>query len=136
MTDGPRQDSYDLFLGNFKPYEFTISSPFIDERPFLTQVLPTIFYSALTVLLATIFFPKNYFTSKKNLSFFLVSLLVVILSLKTIFQNGMQYVNWPKLVDVGFLESNTPYTNKGNKSETFKFVPSSKYVKPVSSKME
>lgn len=136
LTDGPRQDSYDLFLGNFRPYEFTMTSPFTDKRPFLTQVLPTIFYAALTVLLATVFFPKNYFTSKKNLLFFLGSLVAVILSLKEIFQNGMQYVNWPRLVDVGFLESNTPYKDKGNKSNNFKFIPSNKYMKPVSSKRE
>ncbi|CAL9728844.1 phosphatidylinositol-3-phosphatase Sac1p [Monosporozyma unispora] len=136
LTDGPRQDSYDLFLGNFKPYEYTMTSPFLDKRPFGIQFLPTILYAAFTVLLATIFFPKNYFTSKKNLLFFLVSLIMVILSLKVIFQNGMQYVNWPKLVDVGFLTSNTTYSDKTKSEKGFKYIASSKYVKPVSSKKE
>ncbi|KAG0664175.1 Phosphoinositide phosphatase sac1 [Monosporozyma unispora] len=136
LTDGPRQDSYDLFLGNFKPYEYTMTSPFLDKRPFGIQFLPTILYAAFTVLLATIFFPKNYFTSKKNLLFFLVSLIMVILSLKVIFQNGMQYVNWPKVVDVGFLTSNTTYSDKTKSEKGFKYIASSKYVKPVSSKKE
>ncbi|CAL9734469.1 phosphatidylinositol-3-phosphatase Sac1p [Monosporozyma servazzii] len=136
LTDGPRQDSYDLFLGNFKPYEFSMTSPFMDKRPFWIQILPTILYAAFTVLLATIFFPKNYFTSKKNLMFFLVSLIVVIMSLRTIFQNGMQYVNWPRLVDVGFLASNTPYAEKEKSDKGFKYTASNKFMKPLSSKKE
>lgn len=63
LTDGPRQDSYDLFLGNFKPFETTIQSPFPDRRPLLIQAVPTIIYAAVTVIAATIFFPKEHFTS-------------------------------------------------------------------------
>ena len=66
-TDGPRQDSYDLFLGGFRPHTASIKSPFPDRRPVYIQLIPMIICAALTVLGATIFFPKDRFTSSKNL---------------------------------------------------------------------
>lgn len=136
LTDGPRQDSYDLFLGNFKPTEIVSKSPFTDKRTALIQFLPTIFYAAITVLLATIFFPKYKFTSYKNLLFFFISLLTTVFAGKLIIDNGLQFVNWPRLIDVGFLKSNTTYNEKQFVGKPFKYEPSDKYKKPVSTKKE
>lgn len=102
-TDGPRQDSYDLFLGGFRPHTASIKSPFPDRRPVYIQLIPMIICAALTVLGATIFFPKDRFTSSKNLLYFAGASIVLALSTKFMFKNGIQFVNWPKLADVGFL---------------------------------
>lgn len=136
LTDGPRQDSYDLFLGNFKPDEIVSKSPFTDKRTTLIQFLPTLFYAAVTVLFATVFFPKNNFSSYKNLMFFFISFITAIFTGKLIADNGLQFVNWPKLADVGFLKSNTTYNEKQFMGKSFKYEPSDKYKKPVSTKKE
>ncbi|CCK71073.1 phosphatidylinositol-3-phosphatase SAC1 KNAG_0G00140 [Huiozyma naganishii CBS 8797] len=136
LTDGPRQDSYDLFLGNFKPYDASFASPFQDRRPLIIQLIPTILYASLTVLGATIFFPKNHFTSSKNLLFFLTASIMVLLSGNFVIKNGMQYVNWPKLVNVGFLATNRGFDVKGKGSNNLKYVISSNFTKPSSSKKE
>ncbi|AAS53126.1 AER447Cp [Eremothecium gossypii ATCC 10895] len=128
-TDGPRQDSYDLFLGNFRPYHTSVPSPFIDKRPLFIQLLPTIIYAALTVIAATVFFPKGHFLNRKNLQFFIGSSLVALFALRVIFINGMQYVNWPKLTDLGFVVA----VQTHNKEQVFKGIqyrPSSHFVKP------
>lgn len=129
LTDGPRQDSYDLFLGNFKPFETTIQSPFPDRRPLLIQAVPTIIYAAVTVIAATIFFPKEHFTSFKNLAFLFSSSAVLILATRFIFQNGEQYVNWPKLADLGFLVAVHTH-DKEHQFRGIKYVPSTKFSKP------
>ncbi|AET39079.1 phosphatidylinositol-3-phosphatase SAC1 Ecym_3618 [Eremothecium cymbalariae DBVPG len=129
FTDGPRQDSYDIFLGNFRPYETAVQSPFIDRRPFVIQLMPTILYAALTVIIATIMFPKGYFFSLKNLTFFAGSSLIALLTIRFIVQHGMQYVNWPKLCDLGYVE----IVYNHNKEQVFKgitYTPSSDFVKP------
>lgn len=135
LTDGPRQDSYDLFLGNFKPYMTSIQSPFPDRRPFYIQIMPTIICAALTVLSATIIFPKNHFTSSKNLAFFLSASIILFISSRFLIRNGIQYVNWPKLVDVGFLVAQQTH-DKERQFKGLRFIPSSKFVKPRSVKKD
>lgn len=129
LTDGPRQDGYDLFLGNFKPHETSIYSPFHDRRPLLIQTVPTIIYAALTVIAATIFFPKDHFTSLKNISFFFGSSIIVTLSVYYIIQNGEQYVNWPKLVNLNFL-TKVQLQDNNSQVKGIKYTPNSKFVKP------
>lgn len=129
LADGPRQDSYDLFLGNFKPYMTSIQSPFPDRRPLYIQFMPTVLYAALTVLGATVIFPKDHFTSSKNLAFFLGAAVILFVSGRFLIQNGLQYVSWPKLVDVGFLVVQQTH-NKEKEFKGLKYIPSSKFVKP------
>lgn len=133
LTDGPRQDSYDLFLGNFEPTATSVRSPFPDRRPVYIQAIPTILYAALTVLGATIFFPKNHFFSSKNLLFFISALLVLAATGNFMIKNGMQFVNWPKLVDVGFLVVHQTH-NKERQFKGLKYVASSNFYKPGSLK--
>ncbi|KAM3164744.1 SAC domain-containing protein [Lachancea thermotolerans] len=129
LSDGPRQDSFDLFHGNFLPFENSFQSPFPDRRPLSIQIVPTVICAAITVIAATVFFPKGHFFSTKNLSFFFVSSAIVILSLRFIFRNGEQYVNWPKFNNLGFLMA----VQTHNKERTFKgirYVQSPKFSKP------
>lgn len=135
LADGPRQDSYDLILGNFRPYMTSIQSPFPDRRPLYIQFMPTVIYAALTVLGATIVFPKDHFTSSKNLTFFLSAAIILIVAARFLIQNGLQYVNWPKLVDVGFVVAQQTH-NKEKEFKGLKYVPSSKFVKPNSGKKD
>ncbi|CCF58173.1 hypothetical protein KAFR_0E00190 [Kazachstania africana CBS 2517] len=129
LTDGPRQDSYDLFLGGFQPYLGHMSSPFADRRPIVIQFLPTILVASLTVFGATIFFPKNHFTSSKNLLFFLISSLILAVSSTLIVNNGLQFVNWPKLVDLGFLIVEHTH-NEEKQFKGLKYLQNPKYIKP------
>ncbi|CCH60859.1 hypothetical protein TBLA_0D03590 [Henningerozyma blattae CBS 6284] len=129
LTDGPRQDSYDLILGNFKPHMDSVQSPFTDRRPMYIQFIPTIIYAALTVLLATIFFPKSYFTSRKNLSFFFGSLFILAVGLQFVMKNGLQYVHWPKLVHVDFLTVEQSH-NKEQQFRGTKYSQSAAFTKP------
>ncbi|SCU97662.1 LANO_0E16600g1_1 [Lachancea nothofagi CBS 11611] len=135
LSDGPRQDSFDLFLGTFSPSNVEYQSPFADRRPFVIQIMPTIICAALTVIAATIFFPKGHFTSKKNLTFLFLSSAVLSLSIRFIYRNGEQFVNWPKFNDLGFLVA----VQTHNKERTFKgikYVQSPKYSKPEDSKKD
>lgn len=128
-TDGPRQDSYDLFLGGFRPHTASIKSPFPDRRPVYIQLIPMIICAALTVLGATIFFPKDRFTSSKNLLYFAGASIVLALSTKFMFKNGIQFVNWPKLVDVGFLVVHQTH-DKEQQFKGLKYAQSPKFSKP------
>lgn len=135
LTDGPRQDSYDLLLGNFKPFVTSIQSPFPDRRPLYIQFIPTILVAAITVLFATIFFPKAYFSSSKNLTFFFGALLSLLFGAHFTVKNGVQFVNWPKLVDVGFLVVKETH-DKEQQFKGLKYEASSKFSKPCSSKKD
>ncbi|CDO96004.1 unnamed protein product [Kluyveromyces dobzhanskii CBS 2104] len=135
LTDGPREDAFDLFLGNFRPYASVVHSPFPDRRPMIIQAVPTLIYAALTVMVATILFPKNHFTSTKNLSFFFGSLGVVVFCTRFVLKEGIQYVNWPKLVDLGFLVAEHTH-NKEKQFKGVRYIPDPKFVKPNSFKRD
>lgn len=129
--DGPRQDSYDLFLGGFEPQmHLTRGSKFADHRPLWVQITPMIIYAALTVLLATIIFPKEHFTSLKNVCFFIGSGFLFVTSSVFAIQNGMQYVNWPRLVDLDYVVSGA------SKQANTIYKLSKNYRKPRSSKKD
>ncbi|CDK27121.1 unnamed protein product [Kuraishia capsulata CBS 1993] len=101
--DGPRQDGYDLFLGNFLPFE-SVSSPFADQRPALIQAMPFGLFASVAVLVTTIIYPRGSLFELKNFSFLCVCLALVTQSLNYILKNGYQFVNWPKLCKLDFLE--------------------------------
>ncbi|CDH18096.1 probable Phosphoinositide phosphatase SAC1 [Zygosaccharomyces bailii ISA1307] len=135
LMDGPRQDSYDLFLGNFRPYMSSLKSPFSDKRPWSVQIIPIIFYAALTVLGATIVFPKGKFTSSKNLAFFFSASVILLFAAAHLASDGIQYVNWPKLVDVGFLVTQQTH-DKDKKFTGITYVQNPRFVKPGASKKD
>lgn len=135
LSDGPRQDAYDLFLGNFKPYANVVHSPFPDRRPMIIQAIPTVFYAAITVMMATIVFPKDHFTSPKNLAFFFGSIGVMIACANFVLKKGVQYVNWPKLVDLGFLIAEHTH-NKEKEFKGVSYVPDPNFIRPNSLKRD
>lgn len=135
LTDGPRQDSYDLFLGTFKPFSTGVVSPFTDRRPLIIQAIPIALYAALTVMGATVLFPKGTFTNSKNLLYFVCASMTVAACFQYLIKNGIQYVNWPKLVDVGFLVAMQTH-NKEQEFKGFKYKPDPRFKKPSTSKKD
>ena len=123
FTDGPRQDAYDLFLGNYTPSTSPSSLLFVDRRPIIIQSVPYILMGALFLDFATLFFPDLNapprpahttsedgvvdITSKSGTRFstkFFVFFWTVIAALAVQFmlKYALLYVNWPKLSPPGF----------------------------------
>ncbi|KAH3669454.1 hypothetical protein OGAPHI_001575 [Ogataea philodendri] len=102
FRDGPRQDGYDLFLGNILPYEIA-TSPFQDLRPSSTQSIPYILFTSVSILLITFIFPNGSLSSFKNFSFTLVLTALAVNLFTRIVKQGIQYVNWPRLCSLDYL---------------------------------
>ncbi|KAA8906152.1 hypothetical protein TRICI_005185 [Trichomonascus ciferrii] len=100
--DGPRQDGYDLFLGNHLPYE-TPDSPFYDARPLTVQSVPYLLIGAAVMVGAAIFFPKEDQPKLVNRLFIASWLTVIGYCFKMFATRGMDYVCWPKLCPVDFV---------------------------------
>lgn len=124
--DGSRQDGYDLFLGNVIPYELT-SSPFKDNRPALYQAVPYFFTVGVFIIIATFVWPKGSLTAFKNLSFLAAMTLWSGLSLWFMIKNGIQFVNWPVLEKLDFL--NRKEICKDGKVDGYLYAKASDYHK-------
>lgn len=103
--DGSRQDSYDLFLGNYRPYRDSIHSPFTDRRTAYTQLLPYFIGTSFIVLFAVLLFPKGSVFDFKNLFIVGLCLAYLLSLLRFVNSNGYQFVNWPKLNQLDYLKS-------------------------------
>lgn len=103
LNDGKRQDSFDLFLGYFKPYE-SVSNPFVDYRPLYVQLLPYLLTTSVLILLSLIFYPKGSLFGYKNLLTIGLCLLFQYKSVHFLLHNNFQFVNWPNLVGLDFLQ--------------------------------
>ncbi|EGW32314.1 uncharacterized protein SPAPADRAFT_61390 [Spathaspora passalidarum NRRL Y-27907] len=104
LKDGSRQDSYDLFLGNYKPFQDSINSPFIDRRPDYIQLLPYLMGTSLLVLLTIIYYPRGSIFDFKNLVIIGACLYLNARGLFYMLKDGYQFVDWPKLSSLDFLE--------------------------------
>ncbi|KAI5963659.1 SAC1 [Candida pseudojiufengensis] len=113
LSDGSRQDSYDLFLGKFKPYQDAVISPFKDNRPPIIQLLPYLMGTSILILLALFYYPKGSLLDYKNLIFIALVVLFNYKSFSYILSNGYQYVDWPKLVPLDYLKKQYIYNNQG-----------------------
>ncbi|ODV87519.1 hypothetical protein CANARDRAFT_26918 [[Candida] arabinofermentans NRRL YB-2248] len=102
--DGPRQDGYDLFLGNTLPYE-NATSPFQDMRPSSTQAMPYGLMASLFILVTTIMYPNGSLFESRNFAFLSLVSAIAAYTFKTIVSQGVQYVNWPKLCPLDYLTS-------------------------------
>lgn len=112
FSDGARQDGFDLFLGNHFPFE-TIDSPFTDQRPVSYQVMPYVLFGSTILSISAYLCPKEGSSWTLNKIFVLVCAALCLYSLKFIAQNGMQYVNWPKLLPLDFVRKvSVPGRNK------------------------
>lgn len=113
LRDGHRQDAYDLFLGNYRPFRDSINSPFVDKRSPYIQLLPYIIGASFFVLLSLLFWPTGSLLSWKNI--FIVSGCLYVFLKNTFFlvKNGYQFVDWPKLVPLDFLKRIEEYSQDG-----------------------
>lgn len=99
--DGPRQDSYDLFLGAYRPGSTNIGASliFTDRRPVLIQAIPYILaFSALMVFvgLFTRRAPDASVWPMRIFVFFWS--IVAIWAFTFIFGHGMLYVSCPSVI--------------------------------------
>ncbi|KAK1984993.1 SacI homology domain-containing protein [Colletotrichum cereale] len=104
--DGPRQDSYDLFLGVYAPGTANIggSLVFADRRPILIQSVPYLLAFSVFLVLVGLFSKTDAVVTIRV--FILFWLAVATWSASFIFSHGMLYVNWPKL-------NPRPWANEG-----------------------
>ncbi|GMM35868.1 hypothetical protein DASC09_031930 [Saccharomycopsis crataegensis] len=80
------------------------SSPFYDCRPFKYQSMPYLLVSTTALFFSVIFFPKdNSITTSSNLILLGACFVIINWSVLFILGNGLQFVVWPKLCDIGFL---------------------------------
>ncbi|OBT87662.1 hypothetical protein VE02_02702 [Pseudogymnoascus sp. 03VT05] len=101
FLDGPKQDSFDLFLGVHLPATGNIgnTSVFVDRRPVLIQSVPYVLAFAVFFVLLGIFTIRLPESAVLPLRLFTIFWFIVGgLSASFIFKNGMLYVNWPKLI--------------------------------------
>lgn len=124
--DGSRQDGYDLILGNVLPYEIT-NSPFKDSRPIFYQAIPYFFTVGVCIILATLVWPKGSLLEFKNISFIGTMTVWSGFSLWFMIQNGIQFVNWPSLQKLDFL--NKKEVVKDGKIDGYLFAKADGYNK-------
>ncbi|CAI5756964.1 unnamed protein product [Candida verbasci] len=113
LADGSRQDSYDLFLGKFKPYQDSITSPFIDKRPPYIQLLPYLMGTSILILLAILYYPIGSLFDMKNILIISLCVLFNIRNFVYLKSHGYQFVDWPKLVNLDYLTKQDIYDGTG-----------------------
>lgn len=112
-TDGLRQDSFDLLLGNYKPFQESITSPFLDLRPPFVQLLPYLMCTSLLVFIALICYPRGSIFDWKNLMILGGCICINVESLFYFKREGYQFVNWPKLKNLEYLKKVDSYNSEG-----------------------
>ncbi|CAO3631245.1 unnamed protein product [Cunninghamella blakesleeana] len=98
FLDGSRQDSYDLFLGNYQVSKG--SSPFATDKPLRVRAVPPIVVFALIMLILALlrpalFGPHSFIT---YLVIFLFWLSVLVSAVKFALQHSEQFVDLPALL--------------------------------------
>lgn len=93
LTDGFRQDSIDLFLGNGK-----IISPFTVEKGWKYVTFPSVLLIAVAMFVASAIFPSEY--STESLLYLLFWGSMVSATAHTIFRYGMEFVDKPRLTQI------------------------------------
>lgn len=115
LRDGVRQDSYDLFLGKYRPFEHSpTQNPFIDYRPQFVQLLPYLLTTSFIILFSLVFYPKGPLSSIKNILAVLACVSFQYGSVTYMLKNPYQYVNWPLLVNLDFLIKSRVTDSAGN----------------------
>ncbi|KAI0011938.1 putative SAC1 protein [Xylariaceae sp. FL0662B] len=101
FRDGPRQDAFDLFLGAYEPATASIGSAlvFADRRPILIQSIPYVLAFSLFFIFLALFRRRLPDSTLWTMRLFILFWLVVAAwCFNFILNNGMLYVNWPKLI--------------------------------------
>lgn len=111
LVDGSRQDGFDLFLGNHAPNE-ALESLFYDLRPLKYQAMPYICLGSLAMVLTLLLFGRSDIPWILSKLAYIIWIGVFTYTCKFIFDNGMQYVNWPRLRELEFVKQ-TPLEKEG-----------------------
>ncbi|XP_053401252.1 phosphatidylinositol-3-phosphatase SAC1-like [Mercenaria mercenaria] len=99
FSDGFRQDSIDLFLGNYQVEEnegITKPSPFQTERDWKFYAIPVIFVIAMSMLIISILIPDEHVS--EQLLYVLFWGTASFVSLAVIYRYGSEFVDQPRLV--------------------------------------
>ncbi|ORE02789.1 hypothetical protein BCV72DRAFT_43735 [Rhizopus microsporus var. microsporus] len=100
FMDGSRQDSFDLFLGRYRPDGKPVQKE--DQRSLRIRVVPYIMLFALFMLIINIVNPSysgfQSITSYVLLLLFWIS--VLISGARFAIQHGDQFVQWPRLLEL------------------------------------
>ncbi|KAL8409156.1 hypothetical protein RB594_007563 [Gaeumannomyces avenae] len=97
FLDGPRQDAFDLFLGAYQPAAAG-GLIFVDRRPVMVQAIPYILGFSIFFVLVALFTPRMPNSAVLPLRLFTFSFFAMAVWCAVfIVNNGILYVNWPKL---------------------------------------
>lgn len=116
LFDGPRQDGFDLFLGNHLPFK-TLESPFRDMRPISYQAMPYLVFGSLILTISALLFPKEDSSWVMNKLFLVIWIALLGFSIKFLLDHGLQYVNWPKLMGLDYVRK-VPAVASNNKARS------------------
>ncbi|KAL4234585.1 Phosphatidylinositide phosphatase SAC1 [Mactra antiquata] len=97
--DGFRQDSIDLFLGNYQVEEnegITKPSPLQNDRDWKFYAIPVIFVIAMSMCLISILLPDEHLSEQLMYIFFWG--MASLVSLTVMYRFGSEFVDHPKLV--------------------------------------
>ncbi|KAK9440411.1 Phosphatidylinositol-3-phosphatase SAC1 [Metarhizium brunneum] len=100
FRDGPRQDSFDLFLGAYDPSATNVGTNliFVDRRPTLIQSIPYVLAFSIFIVLVGIFTkPAPDAKVLPMRLFILFWSAVAAWCFHFVWTHGMLYVNWPRL---------------------------------------
>ncbi|THV06057.1 hypothetical protein K435DRAFT_572701, partial [Dendrothele bispora CBS 962.96] len=96
--DGARQDGFDLFTGNWTPSSnpSAAMSLVTDSRPLILRAMPAVASFSFFMICAGLTLPR---TSDYSLSYyFLLWIVLFLISLEVIVLHGIDFVAWPRLV--------------------------------------
>jgi len=100
FLDGPRQDSFDVFLGAYLPSTAGVGQArtFVDKRPLVVQAIPYLLAAMAFIVFIFFLTPRAPDSTLLPIRVFvLVCVAVAGWSTQFILSNGVLYVNWPKL---------------------------------------
>ncbi|KAJ6442891.1 phosphoinositide phosphatase [Purpureocillium lavendulum] len=119
FRDGPRQDSFDLFLGAYQPGETNIGTSlvFVDRRPLMIQSIPYVLAFSVFIVLVGIFTKRDPDARVLPMRVFILFWsAVAAYCFYFVWTHGMLYVNWPRLNPRNFaVDGYTEHFSKARK---------------------
>lgn len=106
-SDGSRQDAFDLLLGN---YDVRPSRSPFSAKPLRVRIVPLVAIFAFAMLAFALLIPSSAGISPRtssSLLFLSFWISVIVAACRFVFQHAEQYVDWPRLVPLPYLEEST-----------------------------